>query len=264
LRDGTLVARITRHQIRRLWEAGIPTVRTVAALPAGSRVPGIHLDTLDRLRHQATLQTAKRDTGANYVETLALIPGKGFTRLPRPHTGDIFFDMEGAQFFEGGSLEYLFGFITVDDGEPLFTRHWAHDRQAEKRAFEAAMDFITARIDRHPFAHIYHYASYEETALKRLAMVHGTRETQVDDLLRRRKLVDLYKVVREGVRISEPGYSLKNVEVFFNGDRSGEVKTALDSMVVYDRWQQTGDQALLDQIGAYNEAECRSLLACRD
>jgi RNase_H superfamily len=42
------------------------------------------------------------------------------------------------------------------------------------------------------------------------------------------------------------------------------VKTALDSMVVYDQWQQTGDQALLDQIGVYNEADCRSLLACRD
>jgi hypothetical protein len=35
-------------------------------------------------------------------------------------------------------------------------------------------------------------------------------------------------------------------------------------MVVYDQWQQTGDQALLDQIGAYNEADCRSLLACRE
>jgi hypothetical protein len=42
------------------------------------------------------------------------------------------------------------------------------------------------------------------------------------------------------------------------------VKTALDSMVVYDQWQQTGEQALLDQIGAYNEADCRSLMACRD
>jgi uncharacterized protein len=260
----TLVARITRHQIRRLWEAGISTVRTLAALPAGSRVPGIHLDTLDRLRHQATLQTAKRDTLANYVETLALIPAKGFARLPRPDAGDIFFDMEGAQSFEGGSLEYLFGFITVDDGEPRFTAYWAHDRQAEKLAFESAMDFIAARLEKHPDAFLYHYASYEETALKRLAMVHGTREAQVDDLLRHRKLVDLYKVVREGVRISEPAYSLKNVEVFFNGDRSGEVKTALDSMIVYDQWQQTGEQALLDHIGAYNEADCRSLMACRD
>src|SRR3984893_10649930 len=259
----TLVARITRHQIRRLWEARIWTVRTLAALPAGSRVPGIHLDTLNRLRHQATLQTAKRDTDANYVETLPLIPGKGLTRLPRPDEGDIFFDMEGAQFFEGGSLEYLFGFVTVDDGEPRFTAYWAHDRQTEKRAFEAAMDFITARLESHPDAHVYHYANYEETAMKRLAMVHGTREAQLDDLLRRRKLVDVYKVVREGVRISEAGYSLKNVEVFFGGDRAGDVKTALDSMVVYDQWQQTGDQALLDQIGAYNQADCRSLLMCR-
>jgi predicted RecB family nuclease len=259
----TLVANITRHQIRRLWEAGISTVHALAALPAGSRVPGIHLDTINRLRHQATLQTAKRDTDANYVETLPLIPGKGFTRLPRPEAGDIFFDMEGAQFFEGGNLEYLFGFITLDNGELRFTAYWAHDRQAEKRAFESAMDFITARLETHPDAFLYHYASYEETALKRLAMVHGTREAQLDDLLRRRKLVDVYKIVREGVRISEPSYSLKNVEVFFGGDRAGDVKTALDSMVVYDKWQQTGDQALLDQIGAYNEVDCRSLLACR-
>ena len=41
-------------------------------------------------------------------------------------------------------------------------------------------------------AHIYHYGSYEETALKRLAIVHGTRENAVDNLLRQRKLVDLY------------------------------------------------------------------------
>jgi RNase_H superfamily len=86
----------------------------------------------------------------------------------------------------------------------------------------------------------------------------------LDDLLRRRKLVDLYKAVREGVRISEPGYSLKNVEVFFGDDRDGEVKTALDSMVVYDQWPHPGDQALLDQIGAYNQADCWSLLMCRD
>jgi predicted RecB family nuclease len=260
----TLVANITRNQIRRLWEGGISTVRMLAALPAGSRVAGIQPETFGRLRHQATLQTAKRDTDADYVETLPVVAGKGFARLPRPDAADIFFDMESAQFFEDGSLEYLFGFITVDNGEPRFTAYWAHDREAEKRAFETAMDFIATRLEANPDAFVYHYANYEETALKRLAMVHGTREAQLDDLLRRRKLVDLYKVVREGVRISEPGYSLKNVEVFFGGDRTGEVRTALDSMVVYDQWQQTGNEALLDQVRAYNEADCRSLLMCRD
>ena len=260
----SLVANITRHQIRRLWEGGISTVRALSSLAAGSRVPGIQPDTLDRLRHQAVLQTAKRTTGVNYVETLPVVAGKGFARLPRPDPGDIFFDMEGAQFVEDGSLEYLFGLITIDEGVPRFTTYWAHDREAEKRAFEAAMDFIAARLEAHPDAYVYHYANYEETALKRLAMVHATREAQLDDLLRRRKLVDVYKIVREGVRISEPGYSLKNVEVFFGAEREGEVRTALDSMVVYDQWQQTGDQTLLDQIAAYNEADCRSLLMCRD
>jgi hypothetical protein len=95
-------------------------------------------------------------------------------------------------------------------------------------------------------------------------MIHGTREAEVDDLLRRRKLVDLYKVVREAIRISEPGYSLKNVEVFYAAERTGDVTTALDSVVFYENWLQTGERSLLDRIAQYNEADCRSLLMCRD
>jgi hypothetical protein len=33
-----------------------------------------------------------------------------------------------------------------------------------------------------------------------MAMYPGTREAEVDDILRRRKLVDLFKVIREGMR----------------------------------------------------------------
>lgn len=261
----TLVANITRHQIRRLWDAGITILHTLAALPAGSRVRGIQPDTLNRLQHQAALQIAKRDTGADQYQLLPPTPGKGFARLPRRNPGDIFFDMEGYPFFDDGrNLEYLFGFVTEDDGQPRFAALWAHDRQAEKRVFEEAIDFITARLEKHPDAFVYHYANYEESALKRLAMIHGTRESEVDELLRRRKLVDLYKVVREAIRISEPRYSLKNVEVFYARDRAGDVTMASDSIVAYDRWLQSGEASLLDQIGAYNEADCRSLLMCRD
>src|SRR5262249_54805240 len=110
----TLVANITRHQIRRLWEAGISTVRGLAGVPEGLRIPGIQRDTLNRLRHQATLQIAKRDTGENQCHLLPPVAGKGFARLPRPDPGDIFFDMEGYPFFDDRSnLEYLFGFVTM-------------------------------------------------------------------------------------------------------------------------------------------------------
>jgi uncharacterized protein len=261
----SLVANITRNQRGRLCDAGVTTVRALASLPGGTKIPRVQPETVTRLQSQAALQIAKRDTGENRHELLPASPAKGFARLPQPDPGDIFFDMEGYPFFDdGNSLEYLFGFVTADDEQTRFTPLWAHDRQAEKRAFEDAIDFITARLKKHPNAFVYHYAAYEESALKRLAMIYGTREVEIDDLLRRRKLVDLYKVVREGVRISEPRYSIKNLEVFYGGERSGDVTTAGDSIVVYDRWLQTGEASLLDQIGAYNEADCVSLLKGRD
>src|SRR5205085_6322849 len=127
-----------------------------------------------------------------------------------------------------------------------------HSRAEEKRAFQQVMDFIGQRLTDCPDAHVYHYASYEESALKRLAMIHGTREVEVDELLRGRKLVDLYKVVREGVRVSEPAYSLKNLERFYSGRREGDVKSGGDSVVVYEHWRVLRDERLLKQIRDYN------------
>ena len=227
-------------------------------------MPGIQLGTLDKLRSQARLQAHYRRTGERQIELLLLAERRGFGRLPRPDPGDLFFDMEGDPLFDGG-LEYLFGVVTVDRGNTQFHAFWAHDRQAEKLAFEATMDFIAQRLARFPEAHVDHYASYEESALKRLAMLHGTRESQVDDLLRGDKLVDLYKVVSEAIRTSEPRYSIKNMEAFYLEEgRTGEVKTASDSIVMYERWCRIGDQSLLDDIERYNELDCRSTLLCRD
>ena len=133
-------------------------------------------------------------------------------------------------------------------------------RKAEKAAFEAFMDFVTDHLNRYPNAHIYHYASYEETALKRLMSTYGTREQAVDNLLRNRKLVDLYKVVRESIRTSEPGYSIKNIEHFYLEKRKGEVTNAGASIIYFEKWKATQDQKYLDDISDYNEDDVRSTL----
>src|SRR3546814_10306201 len=125
--------------------------------------------------------------------------------------------------------------------------------------------FMVERLAQRPGARIYHYAAYEETALKRLAMLHGTREVEVDDLLRHHKLVDLYRVVREALRTSEPGYSIKNMEKFYLPDsRQGEVKTGGESIVIYERWRRLGDPQLLQAIADYNQLDCSSTRQCRD
>jgi hypothetical protein len=211
------------------------------------------------LRHQASLQLEKRISGKNTYEMLGLDPEalRGFYRLPRPDPGDMFFDMEGDPL-ESGGLEYLFGLYYHNNDEPKFKPFWAHNQQDERKAFESFIDFVTKRLQVYPSAHIYHYAPYEETALKRLMSLHGTRESEVDDLLRGRKLVDLYKVVRESIRVSEPKYSIKNIETFYAEKREGQVTNAMASMVFYEKWLQTKDQQLLDQIMEYNQEDCRS------
>jgi predicted RecB family nuclease len=260
----SIVAGLSRGHIEALRDAGVADLVALASMAPGQAVAGIQPETLERLRNQARLQADQRATGVRSYETLDAEPGRGLARLPHPDAGDLFFDMEGDPLFDGG-LEYLFGFIAIDSGEEVFHEFWAHDRDEEKAAFQSAIDFIHDRLARHPGAHVYHYATYEESALKRLAMLHGTRENEVDDLLRNHKLVDLYRVVREAVRTSEPRYSIKNIEKFYLGEaRGGEVATAGDSIVMYERWRRISQPELLREIAEYNRLDCSSTRRCRD
>src|SRR5690349_13669021 len=94
--------------------------------------------------------------------------------------------------------------------------------------------------------------------------LHGTRETQVDGLLRDRRLVDLYAVVREAIRTSEPGLSIKDIECFYMARREGEVLDAGASIVKYEHYRATGYQAALQAIERYNDDDCRSTQLLRD
>ncbi|MDP3843664.1 MAG: TM0106 family RecB-like putative nuclease [Oxalobacteraceae bacterium] len=258
------VANITRVQTRKLEAAGVRTLVDLASLPTETPVARIVPDTLARLRHQASLQLQARQTGQRLAVTLPvqLERQSGFLRMPQPAEGDLFFDMEGDPLEEGG-LEYLFGLYLFEDGKPRFIPFWAHNRAEEKVAFEQFMDFVTAWLRDHPGAYIYHYAAYEQTALKRLMSLHGTREADVDNLLRTHKLVDLYKVVREGIRVSEPRYSIKNIEHFYLEGRTGDVTNAGASIVWFERWKETGDPKLLQDIEDYNRDDVRSTFELR-
>ena len=259
------VANITRQQIVRLEQAGINTVARLGDLPASAEIPKLPAETLKKLREQAALQIVERTTGEQQVVILPIHSGelRGFARLPKPDGGDLFFDMEGDPMQEGG-LEYLFGLYYFDDGKALFKPFWAHDREQEKRAFSEFMDFVTERQAKFPGMHIYHYANYERHALEKLMSLHGVKESAVDQLFRDHRLVDLYKVVREGLRISKPSYSIKYVEAFYAEKRSAEVKKATDSIVVYEHWRETQDPSLLESIRIYNEDDCRSTWQLRD
>ena len=104
--------------------------------------------------------------------------------------------------------------------------------------------------------HVYHYAQYEITALRRLMGRYGTREAELDDLLRRGVFVDLYRVVRGGLRVSRPGYGLKEIEHLLDFDRIAPIKDGGTSIVEFEHWMIERDPAILAEIDAYNREDC--------
>jgi predicted RecB family nuclease len=256
------VAGCGRQQIERLAPAGITTLHALARANPADRPPGFNPDTFRTLQRQAALQLDRIDTGELRYVLLEPQPERGLALLPSSSPSDLFFDIEGHPFWdERGSLEYLWGLL---DTRGSYTPLWAVDHLSERRAFEELVDHIHARLAEEPDMHVYHYASYEVTALRRLAGRYGTREAEVDDLLRRGVLVDLLKVVRGGVAASVPGYGLKEMEAFLPLHRDAEIRDGATSIVEYERYIQTRDRSILDAIAHYNREDCIATLELRD
>lgn len=272
-RDLLQVAGLSRDQRSRLLAAGIGTIDALGESTAPP--PGMSERTWARLRDQAAMQVGATDGAVRHELVDAGVLGL----IPPPDAGDIFFDFEGDPLWtdsEGiaSGLEYLFGLVELDEPEGRFIPYWAHDRAEERQALVDFLDHVRERRAKHPQLHIYHYAPYEVTALKRLTARHSYGEDQLDELLRANVFIDLYAVVRRAIRVSQPSYSIKKLEPLYMGDelRSEDgVTTAGDSVVVYHQFQaarERGDAAdaaaLLDSIADYNRYDCISTWRLRD
>ena len=198
-------------------------------------------ETLEGIRHQAELQLHFRETGEHRVDHLPDEEGRGFRLLPEPDFGDVWLDLEGHPFYEPArGLEYLFGWCYRDeDGTVRYEAAWARDRDGEREIFERFVDWMVERRRRYPGAHVYHYAAYERSALRRLMGEHGTREQEVDDFLRHDVLVDLYRVVKQALRASVESYSIKAIEALYGFVRTAEVMGGDESTVLFEKWLET-------------------------
>ena len=264
------VARMRSGQVLALKSAGITTMTALAESSPDADPPArMSITSFRDLHAQAALQ--HRGPHADGVPRHELLDaweiGHGLCALPSPSPGDLFFDMEGDGLARDVPLEYLFGAV---DTRGEYRAWWGHDEAGERLAFEGFVDFAIAQLERHPDMHVYHYAAYEKTALRRLMSRHGTREAEVDRLLRSEVLVDLYRVVRQGIRLSTDSYSLKKVERLYMPARQESIADAAGSMVMYERWLTSredgsqGDSTLLDEIAMYNQRDCVSTAQLRD
>jgi uncharacterized protein len=258
----TLVAGVSRLQVERLTKAHIGTLTALAEADPETKVPSMRATAFQGLRHQASLQQHYRRTHEHKIDLLPQEDERGFDLMPEPSRGDIWLDFEGDPWYEPGrGLEFLFGWVELaDNGEELYRTLWAHDRDEERRAFEELVDYVVERRRRFPGMHVYHYAQYERTALTRLAGEHSTHEEEVDDLLRGEVLVDLFRVTKQALRASVPGYSIKRVEELYGFVREAEIGGGSQAVFDFETWLETGEDSLLEGIAAYNREDCLSTL----
>lgn len=267
----SLVAGISKLQIEELKRHGIITAAGLAGLPLPLpwKPERGSAESYTRIREQARIQVDARVSGAMKFEVLDVVPGFGLTRLPEPSPGDVFFDLEGDPFVGEGGIEYLFGYWTRDEAGKLgYVGNWVFSRADEKKAFEAFVDFVMAHWETHPGMHIYHYAPYEPSALKRLMGRYATREDEIDRMLRAKLFVDLLQIVRHGIRASVESYSIKRLEPLYGFKRDVPLENANMALAKLQASLEL-DGAVPDDdtkavVGGYNRDDCRSAADLRD
>jgi uncharacterized protein len=295
--DLSLVASMTSRQRKGLKTLGISTRREFAALEELPVVSHVGKEGLEKAQEQARLQVLGEDRAEHVwqfveperTEDGALRANRGLLALPEPAEGDLFFDIEGARYYsEDGQefgLQYLFGLVDTaeinEEGQPRYHALWAFDRSQEKEAFKRVVDYLFERLSTRPAAHVYHYNHYEPTALEHLSELHqaredilrqlmgrfATREDELDDLLRRRVFVDLYRIVRQGIQASVESYSIKKLEPLYDFQRRVDLADVNAKSIEFEIDLDEGEAAE-DELGrrlmqGYNEDDCRSTLELR-
>jgi uncharacterized protein len=271
----TLVAGISRNQRKALKERDVSTLADLAglALPVTPKIERIGRQALLNIREQARVQLEGRNLERPFYEFLEPIePERGLAKLPPPSAADIFLDFESAPFaFESG-IEYLFGVVTISDGAtgtPKYEATWALNRADENKAFKKFMTWVMARWAATPEMHIYHYAPYEQTAIKRLAGRHSCFVDELDRLLRGGVFVDLFQVIRQSIRASVESYSIKKLEPFYEYVRERSLPEAARALQSLEAFLCLGEtkaklSTLCDAIEEYNRDDCLSALRLRD
>ena len=247
-------------------------VRTVVEL-ASRRDPvaDVHDDNLQRLRRQAALQLLSREQplAAPYFELVEPsddpVYGHGFSLMPSPDGGDVFFDFEGHPFWTAQhDLFFLAGlYLREPDATWRYDPRWAHDLDQQRAMIKELVEFFAQRREEYPSMHVYHYNHTERSSLERLT--RGT-ETEIlfTQLAETGLFVDLYVVARNAIQVGTESYGLKYLERLTGFVRTGDIEGGAGAVVEYDEWMKTKRPQLLDDIARYNCEDVQATKALRD
>ena len=259
------IANIRKTQIKLLNESGITTIDDLIAEDSVKPI-GMDQQKFLTLKTQAQLQQESKNENTLKFRVINIEDEHvGLASLPPKSKNDIYFDLESNPLNKDFVLHYLWGVAHEDDAS-RFKSWWCHDDIEMKEVFEAFVDWTYDRWLVDPHMRVYHYGNFEIAALKELMSKFGTKENEVDNLLRNNVFIDLLKVVKNGMIIGADGYGLKKIEPLYRSQRIDEVQSGNESTVQYENWMDSNEgkdeksSNILKEIWDYNREDCISLI----
>jgi len=238
--DLSLLDRMTPKSIRRYQSKGIFTVRQLSYLfrPRKSR------------KHPKGTAAHKLE-----LQALALRTGKTYLQMSPELTAEpveLFLDIEGKP---DQQAYYLIG-LQVREGQRIAHHSfWANTVDDEKTIWS---EFLAA-ISTYPEAPIYHYGSYDVTAIEKMARRY---QTESDALTKR--LINLTTHVYGKVYFPIRSNRLKDIGRFLGVSWTSPNASGLQSLVWRHHWEETGNPDDKHKLTTYNKEDCDALRGLLD
>lgn len=239
--DVTLVNNIDMKKLAALRGLGIKTVEDAASMDIDSyanAAEGLTRHALEVIRMQAQ---SLRDG------TVFIRKSVSFPESPC----EIYFDIESDL---PNDVDYLYGFLFCSEGKKEYIPFIAERPDEEAAMWKGFLRWLETLP---PEYTVYHYAPFEPMRLRLLESRHGTSEALETF---RSRMIDLKPLVAKGLTLPLYIYSLKKICRFFGFSWRGTLQSGGASIDYYERWCETGDRGILNEIVTYNEDDVRATL----
>jgi uncharacterized protein len=239
--DIALLYNVDVKKLEALRGLGIRTVDDASMMDVSSyagSAPGLTAHGLEVMKLQA--QSLKN--GTVFIKKAVNFPESSC---------EIYFDIESDL---PNDVDYLYGFLMQRDGKMEYIPFIAEKPEDEKKMWTEFLAWLETLPEDYV---VYHYAPFEPMRIRLLESRHGTSEALE---VFRSRLVDLKPVATKQLTLPLYFYSLKKICRFFGFSWRGELQSGGASIDYYERWCETGDRDILNDIIIYNEDDVRATL----
>ncbi|MCW1892236.1 MAG: TM0106 family RecB-like putative nuclease [Candidatus Uhrbacteria bacterium] len=168
---------------------------------------------------------------------------------------EIHFDIESDL---PNDVDYLYGFQIRDEKGERYERFLADHPKDEGDMWKAFLKWLETLP---PEYVVYHYAPYEPTRLRLLEGRYGGSPWLE---LFRSRMIDLKPYATKHLTLPLYFYSLKQICKFFGFSWRGQLQSGGASIDYYERWCESGDRSVLEEIVTYNEDDVRATAFLKD